>query len=46
MMSGSERIFMIVPKPLIGIRQMIRRLKEIIEAHLFHIYYFLYFVTV
>ena len=38
---GSVRIFVIFSKPLIGIRQTIRRSKDIIEAHLFHIYYFL-----
>ena len=40
MTSGSERIFVIFSKPLIGIKQTIRRWKDIIEAHLCHIYYF------
>ena len=35
MTSGSERFFVIFSKPLIGIRKMIRRWKDIVEAHLF-----------
>ena len=38
--SGSERFFAFFFKPLVGMKQMIHRWKDIVEAHLFHIYYF------
>ena len=40
MMSGIERIFAIFSKPLVGMKQMIRRWIDIVEAHLFIYKYF------
>ena len=37
MTSGSKRFFVISSKPLVGMKQTIRRWIDIVEAHLFHI---------
>ena len=39
--SGSKRFFAISSKALVGMKQMTHRWKDIVEAHIFHIYYFL-----